>query len=391
VNFDNIIFELAVIFAGASLLATLFLWLKQPVVLAYIFWGMLVGPAGLSLIEDPAHIEHLSHFGVVLLLFLLGLHLHPKRLLESFAKTSLVTFGTCALFAALGAGVPWAFGFGGMDCLVIGACVMFSSTAVGLMLLPLSKVRRRHLRAMMSGVLLMQDIIAVVLMLLFTSDRGSALWQLFPSLLVRTCLLVAGAFLAVRFVIVPLLMRFAEPKEYAFVLSLGWCLALAYVGSRLGLSYEIGALIAGLSLAPSPESVGLTEPLVPLREFFLVLYFFAIGAMFDYTLTAHVWLPGLVLAALLLVAKPLAFRFGFRHTGEKDALAQELGIRLGQASEFSLLLAGTALAADDMSLRAAYLVQFVTVVTFVVSTYVTVLRYPTSPGSQEATGKAPAS
>nr|MDA3833646.1 cation:proton antiporter [Spirochaetales bacterium] len=99
---DNIVLELAVIFAGAALLGTLFLYLRQPIILAYIAWGALVGPVGLKVLGSAEHIEQLSHIGIVLLLFLLGLNLHPEKLLQLFRKTSLLTLGTSAAFLLLG-------------------------------------------------------------------------------------------------------------------------------------------------------------------------------------------------------------------------------------------------------------------------------------------------
>ncbi|MHC4865818.1 MAG: cation:proton antiporter domain-containing protein [Planctomycetota bacterium] len=92
--FDNIILELALIFAGASIIATIFLYLKQPIILAYIFLGMLVGPWGIGLFEDSSHIEHISHLGIILLMFLIGLNLHPQKLSQLLKKTALITLAT---------------------------------------------------------------------------------------------------------------------------------------------------------------------------------------------------------------------------------------------------------------------------------------------------------
>ena len=99
--FEDIIFKLALIFAGASILATIFLYFKQPIILAYIALGMLIGPWGAGVVKNPALIEHISHLGIILLMFLLGLHLHPQKLYKLLKETALITVGTCILFTLL--------------------------------------------------------------------------------------------------------------------------------------------------------------------------------------------------------------------------------------------------------------------------------------------------
>jgi len=98
---DNIIFELVLIFAGAAVLATLFLYLKQPIIPAYIALGVAIGPSGLRLISNPHHIEQLSHIGIILLLFLIGLNLRPDRMVGLFGKVSILTLVTSAIFMSL--------------------------------------------------------------------------------------------------------------------------------------------------------------------------------------------------------------------------------------------------------------------------------------------------
>jgi Kef-type K+ transport system membrane component KefB len=119
-DYQNIIFEFVLIFAGAVLFATAFLYLRQPIILAYIGLGIVVGPFGLGFIQQPDHIEKLSHVGVILLLYLLGINLKPDRLLHLFSKTAVVTIFTSLAFFVIMAAVALAFGFSFMDSILIG-------------------------------------------------------------------------------------------------------------------------------------------------------------------------------------------------------------------------------------------------------------------------------
>lgn len=376
-NFDNIVLELVLIFSGAALIATLFLYLKQPIIVAYIVLGMAIGPGGVALIDDAEHIEKLSHVGIILLLFLIGIELQPDRLLKLFGKTSLVTFATSSIFLMLGMGVALLFNFSLKESLIIGAALMFSSTIVSLKLISTTALHHRHSGEMMISVVLMQDIIAVVLLVLISGVQPGNITLTLLYLLAKLLALVGTSFLMVNWVINPLFARFDVIREYALVLSLGWGLLGAGVANLLGLSYEMGAFIAGVSFAISPVALVIAEMLKPLRDFFLVLFFFSIGASFDGLVAEDVVTAGIVLTLVLMVAKPIIFRIAFQTIKEKTNIATELGIRLGQASEFSLLVAYAALSAGHIGSRASYLIQTVVILSFMISTYIVVWKYPT--------------
>ena len=374
---DNIVLELAVIFAGAALLGTLFLFLRQPIILAYILLGVLIGPFGLGVMGSAEHIEHLSHVGIILLLFLLGLNLHPKNLLQLFRKTSIVTLVTSMTFMMLGAGVCLLFGFSLADSLVVGAAMMFSSTIVSIKLIPTTTLHQKHTGEMMISVLLLQDILAILLILFLGGGRDGS--GILASVLVVLKLAGLGgaALLLVKFVIMPLFARFDVIKEYFFLVSLGWCLLMAETAQLLGLSYEMGAFAAGVAMAAFPVALVIAENLKPLREFFLILFFFSIGARFDLFDTQQLLLPGLVLTAVIMLAKPVLFRRAFELIHEEARIARELGVRLAQASEFSLLLAYSAEKTGNITASASSLIQIVVIFTFIVSTYLVVSKYPT--------------
>mgnify|MGYP000179611570 CR=1 FL=1 len=376
-DYSNIIYELVVIFAGATVFATLFLYLKQPVMLAYIVFGVVAGPWGLGVIQHAEHIEQLSHLGIILLLFLIGLNLQPERLLKLFSKTALLTLITSALFMLLAASLAKAFGYDLRESLVIGASMNFSSTIVGLKLIPTTTLHHKHRGEMMTSVLLLQDVIAIVLILMLSSGGGDNVPLTALFLLIKLVALVLLSFFAVRYVVNALFQRFDIIAEYVFLLSLVWGLLGAGVSNYIGLSYEMGAFLAGFTFASSPVAQVVAANLKPLRDFFLILFFFAIGANINLLMAGHVLLDASIIAIALVLLKPIIFRYGFQWVGEKPSSSAELGARLGQASEFSILVALTALSGGVISEQASYLIQTVVVITFILSTYWVVYKYPT--------------
>jgi len=376
-DFQNIIFQFVLIFAGAAIFATVFLYLKQPVILAYIGFGVAAGPWGLGLIKEPGHIEELSHIGVILLLYLLGINLKPDRLYHLFSKTAVVTLLTSLVFLLVTAAAAMAFGFGFIESIIIGAALMFSSTIISLKLIPTTALHHRHTGEMMTSVLLMQDVIAILLIVMLTGGQGENVTTAIAMLFVKLILLSVLAYGLVRYVINNLFLRFDIIQEYIFLLALGWGMLGAGVAQAIGLSYEMGAFVAGVAFASSPVSMVIAEHLKPLRDFFLILFFFSIGAQFNFLVTQQVLLAGIVISIIIVLLKPFVFKQGFQLIGEDKKFSTELGARLGQGSEFSLLVSYSALAIGLIDLRASYLIQLVVIITFVLSTYWVVYRYRT--------------
>ncbi len=375
---NPIIFSLFLIFTGAALFATLALYARQALPIAYIVLGIFIGPYGIQLINNASAIDEMAQIGIMFLLFLLGLDLSPQRLLQMLRKATLITLSTSLIFASMGAWVAWLFGYTTGESLLVGMAMMFSSTIIGLKLLPTRTLHHQHTGEIIISILLLQDLLAITVLLLIEGlgGRGSSLRGL-GLLIVTLPLLLGFAWLASRYVLIPLIRRFDKIREYIFLTAIGWCLCVSQVAALLGFSYAIGAFIGGVSLATSPIALYIAESLRPLRDFFLVLFFFSLGASFDLGMLGAVFFPTLLLGALLLVAKPWVFRGFLQWAGERGRIAMEVGVRLGQVSEFALLIAVLAEKNQLIGREASYLVQATTLLTFIASTYYLVLRYPT--------------
>ena len=373
-----ILFTIFLIFSGAAVFATLALYARQALLISYILLGVLLGPSAAGLVNDSELVREMSNIGIMFLLFLMGSELNPRELLLLLKKTTTVTLLSSALFAFCGGLVAWLFGFTLQESLIVGAAMMFSSTIIGLKLLPTTVLHHQHTGELVISILLFQDLIAILLLLAMKGGSGneSPLLEIFK-LGLALPLLIGVSALFVKFVFYPLMKKFDTIKEYIFLITIGWCLGLAEAATALGLSHEIGAFIAGISLATSPVSFFISENLKPLRDFFLVLFFFSLGAGFDLHMLDDVILPALLIAAAMLLLKPVVFSRLLRSVGEEKMRATEVGARLGQLSEFSLLLAVLAWESKLIGLEASYLIQLATLLTFLVSTYRVLFKYPT--------------
>ena len=375
---DSILFSIFLIFTGAALLAAMALYARQPLLLAYILLGGLVGPWGLKLVNDAKIIQEIGHIGIIFLLFLLGLNLQPAQLVRMLREAIMVTVLSSLLFCVAGIMVALIFGYSVLESIMIGSAMMFSSTILGLKLLPTTALHHRHVGQVMISILLLQDIIAIGI-LLFLEGLSKAGMDLQALGLLGLALpsLVIVSLLAERYVLQPLMRRFDTIQEYLFLTAIGWCLGIAQLADIMGLSYEIGAFIAGVSLATNPIALFIAESFKPLRDFFLIMFFFALGASFNITIIPDVIVPATIIATLMMLLKPVVFSWLLRQSNETSSLSNEVGVRLGQVSEFSLLIAVLALNAGAIGSRASYLIQATTLLTFIASSYIIMLNYPT--------------
>lgn len=301
----------------------------------------------------------MSHIGIIFLLFLLGLDMQPSHLINMLKKASWIALLSSIAFAILGFSVSILYGYSQIESFIIGIAMMFSSTIVCIKLLPTTALHHKHTGELVVGLLLLQDMIAIAVLLVLYStasaDDSTIMQYLKP--LIALPLLVTGAFLFVKYILLKLISRFDRFHEYIFLVSIGWCLSMAVLAETAGLSAEMGAFIAGVALATSPISQYIATHLKPLRDFFLILFFFSIGASFNLDLLGLVILPALILAISSMLIKPVVFRYLLKGIKEDASTSWEVGFRLGQVSEFSLLIAYLAANIGLIGQEASHVIQ----------------------------------
>ncbi|MBT3203517.1 MAG: cation:proton antiporter [Gammaproteobacteria bacterium] len=375
---ESIVFTLFLIFFGAAVIATIALTLRQSLIIAYIAVGILIGPSGFSLIHDAELIQNIANVGIIFLLFLLGLNLNPKELIQLAGETTLVTGISSLALLFLGYFYSLLFGYTQQEALIIGAALMFSSTIIGLKLIPTTILHHQHTGEIMISVLLMQDIIAIILLLALEGSAQQTFgWMSVGLPLLALPGLVLTTYLIEKYLLIRLIRSFDRIQEYIFLLAIGWCLGVAEAAEWLGLSYEIGAFIAGVSIARSPIALFIADSLKPLRDFFLIIFFVALGANFDLSILHQIWVASLGLILLAVLAKPYFYRLLLRVSKESSGRSTEVAMRLGQMSEFSLLLAVLAAEMDLIRDQVSFLIQFATLISFIISSTYVVMKYPT--------------
>jgi Kef-type K+ transport system membrane component KefB len=168
----SVTFSFFLIFSGAAVFASLALYTRQPLIIAYIALGACIGPYGLSLVTDTNLLADIGHVGIIFLLFLLGLDMQPQALWATLRKSTVVAMFSSAVFLAMGYAVAILFGFSQMDALIVGAAMMFSSTIIGIKLLPTTILHHRHIGELMIGLLLLQDLLAIIVLMILLSMSG---------------------------------------------------------------------------------------------------------------------------------------------------------------------------------------------------------------------------
>ncbi len=380
---EHTFFSIAIIVFVSALSACFGIISRQPIVVAYIAAGILLGPFGFSLIKNVELIDEIAHIGVVMLLFLAGIVLHPQRLLTLFKKTMLITVAAGVVCTVLIGALlfAWRFPFG--EALIGGVALLFSSTILVVKLLPTTTLHQQRMGSLCIAILVAQDLIAIALLLFLKGDRPES-WVGAVLIPLRGIAGISAVMLLEQFAVRPLMRRVEYYHEVLLLLALGWCFAVAVGADSIGFSHETGAFIAGLSLARSPISYFLSEGLKFFRDFFLVLFFFTLGAQINLPMVRDIWLTALAGGVVLLVIKPLLYRWLFIRSGETPQFSTEIGVRLGQSSEFSLIVAVVAVQHAFISPKMSQLIQVIAIFTMIVSSYLTIAFYRSPLGAKPA-------
>jgi len=229
------------------------------------------------------------------------------------------------------------------------------------------------------SILIIQDLIAVFLIAAIKGTETMTVTGTLLSILTGGAL-VGVALLAERYLLRMALAKVSRYDELLNLAVLAWCFSISLGADLVGLNHETGAFIAGIALANSPLSRYLSENLKFFRDFFLVLFFFTLGAGLDFSIMRELALPALLISALMLVLKPLLYRKALLMTGETTKVSRDLGLRLGQNSEFSFIIAIIAVESGILSTHASQLIQMTGIFTMAVSSYIQVSRLPSPLG-----------
>ena len=344
---------------------------KQPTVIAYIATGLVLGPVGLSMIGQTEMTRLFSELGLVFLLFFIGLEINLDEIQEVLKPAALIGVSQMALTALLGFGLGTFLGFTTVESLFIGAAAMFSSTALVVKLLTDIDEASTLPGRLDVGVLLVQDIAVVFLLALLTanfSDPATAVIR-FAEIMAMIAL-IGGVSIASSSYLLPRLFRKVSQKpSIFFVYGLAWAFILISGADRLGLSLEIGAFFAGLSLAQLPYSSELQERVRPLTDLFMAIFFINFGlSILPGQLSAY--FTEALIASAVLIAGKFGIFFGLidrlKFTPETSFKAS---LNMTQISEFSIILGSLAVTEGIIGEQMLGFISLVTITTMGFSSY----------------------
>jgi Kef-type K+ transport system membrane component KefB len=376
--------EFAVLLLICALIGAVFVRLRQPVLIAYIFVGVVVGPAVLGLVTAHDQIDLLAQVGVAVLLFAVGLKLDLNHI-RHIGPVALATgLGQLSFTIVIGFGIVMALGRDWIEALYVAVALTFSSTIIIVKLLS----DKRELDSLQGriavGFLIVQDLAVVVAMMTMSAMRGTGgadgseatLLDVALSLSWRLALAAVAMFVLMRWVLPVVVASMARSQELLLVFAIAWGVALAALGEWAGFSKEAGAFLAGFSLASTPYREAMNARLTGIRDFLLLFFFIDLGAKLDFsTLGAEVG-PAVLLSLFVLIGNPLIVMAIMGYMGYRKRTGFMAGLTVAQISEFSIVFMAMGITLGHVGPQALGLTTLVGVITITLSTYMILFSQP---------------
>ncbi|MDP3281650.1 MAG: cation:proton antiporter, partial [Nitrosomonas sp.] len=372
--------EFALLLLMSAAAGAMLLWLRQPVLIAYIVIGIVAGPAVLGVVTAHDQIDLLAQVGVAVLLFVVGLKLELQHI-RHIGPVALATgLGQLAFTIVIGFLIILAMGKGWMEALYVAVALTFSSTIIIVKLLSDKReIDSLHGRIAV-GFLIVQDLAVVIAMMVMSamrSDGGEgSLLALAGSLSLRLGIAVVGMYLLMRYVLPRVVDRMAQSQELLLIFAIAWGTGLAALGEWAGFSKEAGAFLAGFSLASTHYRDAINARLTGIRDFLLLFFFIDLGAKLDFsTLGGEIW-PAAVLSLFVLIGNPLIVMAIMGYMGYRRRTGFLCGLTVAQISEFSIIFVAMGISLGHVDNGALGLTTLVGLVTIALSTYMILYSHP---------------
>ena len=377
--FGDVFTEIAVLLLMAAVIGAIGVRLRQPLIVAFIVVGILVGPSVLGWVSANDQVDLLAKLGIALLLFVVGLKL-DLHIIRTMGPVALATgLGQVIFTSVVGYFIAIALGMTPITALYVAVALTFSSTIIIVKLLSDKReVDALHGRIAI-GFLIVQDIVVVLVMIGLTAlgENGDVvgLGREAIEVLVKGGLFITAIGLLMRYVLTPLLHQLARSPELLVLFAIAWAVALGAAGAQLGFSKEVGAFLAGVSLASTPYREAIGARLVSLRDFLLLFFFIDLGAGLDLaTLGAQVT-PAIILSLFVLIGNPLIVMTILGFMGYRKRTGFLAGLTVAQISEFSLILGALGLSLGHIDADTMGLITLVGLITISASTYMIIYSH----------------
>jgi len=371
--FGDVFTEMAVLLLVAATIGAIGVRLRQPLIVAFIAVGILVGPSILNLVSANDQIDLLAKFGITLLLFVVGLKL-DMHVIRTMGPVALATgLGQIFFTSVVGYFIAIVLGMTPISALYVAVALTFSSTIIIVKLLSDKReVDALHGRIAI-GFLIVQDIAVVLVMIGLTALGETSditdLGREAIEVLLKGGLFIATIGLLMRYALTPLLHQLARSQELMILFAITWAVALGAVGVYLGFSKEVGAFLAGVSLASTPYREAIGARLVGLRDFLLLFFFIDLGAGLDLAMLGTQVIPAILLSLFVLIGNPLIVMSILGIMGYRKRTGFLAGLTVAQISEFSLILGALGLSLGHIEAHTMGLITLVGLITISTSTY----------------------
>ncbi len=364
--------ELALLLGLTAVAGALATRLRQPVLIAYIFVGILAGPAVFGIVQAHEQIDLLAQVGVAVLLFVVGLKLdltHVRHIGRVALATGLGQLGFTILFGFI---LLLLLGKGTMDAVYVAVALTFSSTIIIVKLLSDKRELDSLHGRIAVGFLIVQDIAVVLAMMAMSAMRageGGTYGEVAVSLVLRVTAAGVLLFLLMRYLLPRIVRAMARSQELLLLFAIAWGTGLASLGEWAGFSKEAGAFLAGFSLASTAYREAMSARLTGIRDFLLLFFFIDLGAKLDFsTLGGELW-PAAVLSAFVLIGNPLIVMAIMGYMGYRKRTGFLAGLTVAQISEFSIVFVAMGITLGHVGMEALGLTTLVGLVTITLSTY----------------------
>ncbi len=369
---ENPFFEIALILFFAAILGAVGQLLRQPLIVMFIVLGILVGPSFLNVVRSTEYIHLLAEIGIAILLFIVGLKL-DLRVIGAVGKIALLTgLGQIFFTSLIGYFLGIALGFSSMHSFYIAVALTFSSTIIIIKLLSDKKEIDSLHGQIAIGFLIVQDI-AVILVMIILSAIGQPgdipLGYEIIKTLLSGSLLFAIALIAMKWIIPGFSFFLARSQEMLVLFAIAWAVTLAAVGELMGFSGEVGAFLAGVSLASSDFKEVISSRLISLRDFMLIFFFVNLGANLDLSIIGSQVPSALLFSAFVLIGNPIIVLIIMGFMGYRKRTSFLAGLTVAQISEFSLIFAGLGFSIGHITEETVALITLVGLITIGLSTY----------------------
>ncbi|MCB9812898.1 MAG: cation:proton antiporter [Pseudomonadales bacterium] len=364
--------EISLVLTLATFVSFVMKFLKQPLIVGYILTGIIAGPYALNILHSHETLELFSKLGITILLFIIGIHLSPKVIKDLGTTSLLVGVGQIFFTSLIGFLIALFLGIDKIAAIYVSIALTLSSTIIILKLISDKGDTHKLYSKLTISLLIIQDVVATFILLLVSSFSESVDLNVANPLglmLLKVVGLIVGFSIILKF-IVPKLSKFASNnQELLFLFSISWGLGTAIAFNLMGLSIEVGALIAGVALSSSEFSEEISSRLQPLRDFFIVLFFIFLGANMILDISIQSLLPIIVLSLFVLIGNPIILVIIMNLLGYHKKTSFMTGMAIAQISEFSLILATLGMQVGHLSKEIVTLITFVGLISISGSSY----------------------